>query len=75
MKGLIIIALLVLVCVLIGWISFSDNGSTSTITIDKQEIRDDAQQAVESLERSADKFVETAREKTNGVQEPTHVTP
>jgi hypothetical protein len=47
MKVLLIIAVIVLVMAFVGWLKFSDSGAKTTITLDKQELKTDTENAVE----------------------------
>lgn len=46
-KTIILIAILVLVMALLGWLSVSNSPSHTTITIDKTKVQQDAGQAVQ----------------------------
>jgi hypothetical protein len=48
MRTLIIIAICILLLALVGWITFSGDGSRSSINLETNEIRDDTQQVIES---------------------------
>lgn len=62
MKALLITVIAVLVLALIGWIGFSDSESTSVIEIDKQEIKQDTQEATRELQQAGERAVEATRE-------------
>ncbi|MBX3437752.1 MAG: hypothetical protein KF861_09690 [Planctomycetaceae bacterium] len=62
MKGLLIAAVVILILGLAGWLSFSSNDSAATITIDKQQIKEDTHGAVEKLEDATEKAVDTTRD-------------
>ena len=50
MKGLLILAAVVLLAALLGWLSFGNSDDSATMTIDKQEVRQDTEAAMEESE-------------------------
>lgn len=62
MKALLISVLLLLLLSLIGWIGFSDLGSKAVISIDKQEIKEDTQEAAGELSEVGKRAAEATRE-------------
>jgi hypothetical protein len=66
MKGLLITVIVILVLALIGWIGFSEYGSTSVISIDRQEIKDDTQEAARDLTEAGKRAMEATREAAVG---------
>lgn len=47
MKGILIVAVIILGLVYLGWLKYSDSEATSTIILDKQEAKEDTEKAVE----------------------------
>ena len=54
MRTLLIIAGLILLMALVGWISFGSGPTRSSINIETQEIKEDTQSALESAEEIID---------------------
>lgn len=48
MRGLIIAAIVVVCLALLGWLSFADYDDKSTITFDKQEMKEDTKETIET---------------------------
>jgi hypothetical protein len=48
MRGLILLAVIVLICVLVGWITFTREPGRATINLETQEIRDDTKEVMNS---------------------------
>jgi hypothetical protein len=58
MRTVLIIALLVCIAALAGWVSFSDRGDTATIQLDKQEALEETRDAVETVGEAVEDTVE-----------------
>lgn len=54
MRGIVILALLILVMVLAGWLTFGRNPGQATINIETDKIQRDTETAVENTERMID---------------------
>ena len=54
MRAILTIALLICLAALLGWVSFSDQGDTASINIDKQEAQEETEQAVEAVEEAVE---------------------
>lgn len=52
-KAVVLIAILVGVMALLGWLSVSNNASQTTITIDKNKVQQDAGEAVQKAKEFA----------------------
>lgn len=52
-KAVVLIAILVGVMALLGWLSISNNASQTTITIDKNKVQQDAGEAVQKAKEFA----------------------
>ena len=86
MRGLLIIAGLILIFALVGWITFNKGPDRATINIESGQIRDDTKRVIESgaelLHRAGDKVeaeanrpTEPAPPSTPPVTEPATPTP
>lgn len=71
MKTFIISALAVAALFAVGWLTFADSEERASISIDKQEVKQDTDQAVESTKEAFDtaqeeteKAIDTAKTKT-----------
>lgn len=69
MKGILIAIILVLVFALVGWISYSQTDSSATISIDKQEIKEDTQEAARELKEATAKAVDATKDAFNDADE------
>lgn len=50
MRTLLIIGLLICLAALAGWVTYSDNGETASIDLDKQEAREDTRETIDAVE-------------------------
>ena len=79
MRALILIAAIVLILALVGWISFSKGPDKTSINIESDKIRQDTKQVMESgaqiLHRAGDKVEAEASREPNNVQPKTNVAP
>lgn len=62
MKGILITVIIVLILALVGWISFSNNDSAATISIDKQEIKQDVQDAAGEIREATNEVIDAAQD-------------
>lgn len=62
MKKFLIIVLSLTLATVAGWLSFSISGDKATITLDKNEIRKDTQEAIDTGKNLLDKASEKARD-------------
>ena len=62
MKGLLILAAVVLLAALLGWLSFGNSDDSATMTIDKQEVRQDTEAAVEKAKEVAEEAKQKIQE-------------
>lgn len=69
MKGFLITIIVVLVLALLGWIAFSNSDSTATISIDKQEIKEDSEEAADKIQEASQNAVEETEEAFQGADE------
>jgi hypothetical protein len=64
MRAVIVLLALVVICALVGWISFSNGPDRSSININTNEIRQDTKQVVQSgadlLHKAGDKIEQEA---------------
>ena len=75
MRALILLAAIVLVLALVGWISFSKEPDRASVNIESDRIRQDTKQVMESgaqmLHRAGDKVeAEASRQPNNGQTNP-----
>lgn len=52
MKGILIVAVIILGLVFLGWLKFSDSEATSTIILDKQEVKEDTEKAADKTQEA-----------------------
>ena len=62
MRGLLIAVALILLLIVVGWITVSYNNDRASMTLEKEKIKQDAQQ----LEESAREFANKADERFRG---------
>jgi hypothetical protein len=78
MRGLILLAIIVLVLALVGWITFSTGPERASINIESDRIREDTKQVMESgaqvLHKAGDKVEEQANREPNRVPDEAPVT-
>lgn len=65
MRGILLLAVLVLIMILVGWVTFSSNTDRTTINIETQKIESDTQDAIQrgrELIKEAEQGVDEAAE-------------
>jgi len=62
MKTLIIAALVALVLALLGWVSFQNSSNEARIVIDKAQVKEDTQKAIQKVEELKDELKDEAQE-------------
>ncbi|MFG0335787.1 MAG: hypothetical protein ACF8TS_20700 [Maioricimonas sp. JB049] len=73
MKAFLILALLVAAAVLLGWLSFSSSDSDATIRLDKQEMREDTDEAIRHVEQFSDDVSDRIDRSIHEPDEPVRV--
>jgi hypothetical protein len=62
---LILLALLIGLAALAGWITYQEGSDTATLHFDKQEAREETAEAVEAIEETVDEVTDEIRERTD----------
>lgn len=75
MRGIVIIALLILVMVFAGWLTFGRNPGQATINIETDKIQRDTETAVENTERMIDSGARVLSGEKRADEEPVIVDP
>ena len=60
MRGFIRLAIIVLILVFLGWISFSNNENEATISIDKEKVKQDVEKIKQTGKKLADQVEQRA---------------
>jgi hypothetical protein len=76
MRLFLVIALLVMVAIFAGWLTFAKYGDTATITIDGAEFQKDTRETIDSAKELINKAQhDPAKDPPTEVQPPPHVQP